>query len=158
MKGYWQFLKVLYPTITYAIGEVPERVENNPNSFIYRFIVNLKGLHTEIENVELPYHEGHIGKRYYYVISEDGELRLTTLDTMSPEEAAGYNISKPDGTLVKVSIEDLLLSPEKYRDIIEFFEKPDFALRREYECVYSYMKSINVEDACKEKDLFDYLD
>ena len=40
-------------------------------------------------------------KRYYYVISEDGELRLTTLDTMSPEEAAGYNISKPDGTLVK---------------------------------------------------------
>lgn len=157
-KGYWKFLKILYPTITYATGEVPERVENNPSSFIYRFIVNLKGLHTEIGNEGMPYHEGHIMKRYYYVISEDGELRLTALDTMSPEEAEGYNISKPDGMLIKVSIEDLLLNPEVFRDIIDFFESSDFALRREYESVYSFMKSINIEDACKEKDLFDYLD
>lgn len=157
-KGYWRFLKVLYPTITYATGEVPERIENNPSSFIYRFIVNLKGLHNEIGNKDLPHHEAYIKKRYFYVISEAGELRLTALDAMTLEEAGEYDTSNPDGILSKVSIEELLLNPEAYRDIVEFFESPDFALRKEYEGVYDFMKSINTEDACKEKDLFDYLD
>ena len=157
-EGYWKFLKKLYPVITYATGAVPERVENNPSSFIYRFIVNQKGFHNEIEKEVLPHYEEYVKKRYFYVISELGELRLTALEAMLPNEAAKYDISNPDGILSKVPIEEVLSAPDEHKVIVELFESPDFVLHKEYESVYLFMKSIKIEDACKEKDLFDYLD
>ena len=142
-NGYWTFLKEMYPTIFAQEGEPGEFYENDPESYLYNFIVN-ETLHRhngELYNVKWPDVIDYCNRKEWVSILKehvlaDGEMRYysETMELDDVDDEYIYENGEPDleGISWEIEISELLKRPDKFQELIVFMESDDFPLKKEY--------------------------
>jgi len=142
-NGYWSFLEEMYPTIFAQEGEPGEFYENDPESYLYNFIVN-ETLHRhngELYNVKWPDVIDYCNRKEWVSILKervlaDGEIRYfsETMELDDVDDEYIYENGEPDleGVSWEVEISELLKRPDRFQELIVFMESDDFSLKKEY--------------------------
>lgn len=142
-NGYWSFLEEMYPTIFAQEGEPGEFYENDPESYLYNFIVN-ETLHRhngELYNVKWPDAIDYCNRKEWVSILKervlaDGEIRYfsETMELDDVDDEYIYENGEPDleGVSWEVEISELLRRPDRFQELIVFMESDDFPLKKEY--------------------------
>lgn len=179
-EEYWEFLEKMYPSIFCEKGETGETYTNEASSFLYRFIVQGKGL----ENVDSLYHHEWPKQLYdlptkIWVEAYSAFLEYGAFDDYSDPEyipdAALENTSiveedelpyrysdyfgdpEQKGVTVEIDISELRKNPHRYIELRGHMEQPDFPLLCEYQNVKGYYRMLQkrMELESESDDLFD---
>ena len=155
---YMTFLSIIYPTISYTIGDVVK--EKNPcsSSFVYNFIRKVAGLDKPAEvgdyveqDLELEFSSGE----YYETLNEDmpivGPCNISNKDEFDPNE-----LPQPCGWDIDLVVRDLLNERSKYEPLIEEMSADYDPLHEEYEAIRKYYESLKKQKEAKPND-FDSL-
>ena len=163
---YWGFLENQYPCIYHEEGSVGETFFNEPQSFIYRFFADVKGL-SEYLNLDYAKWPNQINllptttwvSAYKKFTDSDAyeeyprperipEEELES-ETIVDEDDLPYQYSSyfgdPDmlGYTTKIEICDLIKNPSKYKQILDFMKSDGFPLAVEYYAVKEYFDQLN---------------
>lgn len=161
--GYWTFLKELYPTIYYDHGEVDDSADNEPNSYIYNFIICEKHLAGCIESSVFPFEEEFVGREYVYLDDEwndpEGDYAGGLIDKDEVSLDYKYEYGDPDtvGWNLEFDVETILSDPDEYDKFIKILDKDDFPLKEEYVRVRDYLEEMKEEQDPEGTNLFDFL-
>lgn len=160
-NGYWTFLETMYPALYYEEGETNEFSSNEPESFLYNFIIHAKSLYEILGNDDLPHDEEFITHEWVYLDEhwrdEDGEVidGLVEADEV-PREYEEY-FGTPDivGRNFELKIEHILSYPDEYSDIISQLESRGFPLMDEFINAREYWQELVDKKQPAGDDLFD---
>ena len=161
--GYLTFLKKIYPSIYYDVGEVDTSYRNTARSFIYNFIVNTKHLSRKINDSDIPFNENLISSEYAYInknwrdSDKDTGEELIDIAELDDEYISRYGDPEVVGWNLEIDIEDIFELPEDYGDIIAALTNENFALNQEYRTVKQYLRKLQKDLTPKGDDLFDLL-
>lgn len=144
-NGYWTFLDEMYPVIYSYSGTPGDYTENNPQSYLYNFLVN-ESLHrnNELYNIQWPssisycnqtewtslmkgYYIGSDGKQYCR--SETVEMDSVDVDDAYIEE---YGEPEVEGVTWEIDVNDIRHSKKYCSDLVAFIEDDSFLLKIEY--------------------------
>ena len=168
-NGYWSFLIHVYPEISYAVGKTSESdPDNEPNSFIYRFVAEHIGAlhHNKFGEfgTSFPGYEyfDHLDFVRRVLVDEDGYEEIDVAPVY--DLAEDFNPEKHEicGSIYSFLIVDLRDHrneededipetldpynprnyPEEVGEVIEKLDSKSFPLRVEYENVHNYYVSL----------------
>lgn len=140
-NGYWTFLYEMYSTIYAQEGQPGECYENEPESYLYNFIVN-ETLHRhngELYNLKWPDDIDYCNRKEWVSIETEEYTRegILTLRT-KVVELNDYDYIEIDeepnieGVSWEISISDILKRPDFFSKLISFMENDSFPLKKEY--------------------------
>lgn len=162
---YWTFLAKLYPYINYDYGDVADSSSNDPKSFIYDFIVKINKLHEEVDDEILPFDDEFISEKYVNITGnwdnpeykEDWEDELVNENEVESDYIFEYG--DPDVVGWNLSIDSAFVAddPDTYEELLKILDDDDFALKKEYIAVRSYLQKLKAGLTPKGDDLFDLL-
>ena len=161
--GYWTFLKELYPTIYYDNGEVDDSSDNEPNSYIYDFIISEKHIHGYTELANFPFCEEFVSREYVYLDEDwndpEGVYSGGLIDKEDVSLDYIYEYGDPDtvGWNLEFDVDRVLDEPEKYEEFINILDSDDFPLKEEYVQVRDYLEEMKEEQDPEGTNLFDFL-
>lgn len=161
--GYWTFLKELYPTIYYDNGEVDDSSDNEPNSYIYDFIISEKHIHGYAELANFPFCEEFVSREYVYLDEDwndpEGVYSGGLIDKEDVSLDYIYEYGDPDtvGWNLEFDVDRVLDEPEKYGEFIKILYSDDFPLKEEYVQVRDYLEEMKEEQDPEGTNLFDFL-
>lgn len=155
------FWETMYPALYYEEGETNEFSSNEPESFLYNFIIHAKSLYEILGNDDLPHDEEFITHEWVYLDEhwrdEDGEVidGLVEADEV-PREYEEY-FGTPDivGRNFELKIEHILSYPDEYSDIISQLESRGFPLMDEFINAREYWQELVDKKQPAGDDLFD---
>lgn len=169
--GYWTYLEKMFPTVCAEAGEPGEVLENEADSYLYDFFLHITGIRTsgELYNLDWPasitYCEMDewvsVPKTY---ISGNGETvtryeSMTLREWEDSEKNIFDDIEQPEveGASIRIDISKIRSNPERFQDLIEFMERDDFLLKREYNRARQVTEIINkkANKKANEEDWFD---
>ncbi len=142
-SGYWTFLLEMYSSIYINQGETNEYYENEPESYLYNFIVN-ESLHRhngELDNLDWPNDIDFCNRKEWVSIEKDRYMRdgksyvsaeTVELDSVSDEYIEMHGEPEIEGTSWEIRVGDLLRNPQYYEELIPFMEDDTFPLKKEY--------------------------
>lgn len=142
-NGYWTFLYEMYSRIYAQEGEPGECYENDPESYLYNFIVN-ETLHRhngELYNVQWPDVIDYCNRKEWVSIEtnrymRDGKQYVSTevveLDDVDDEYIDMHGEPEIEGISWEIEISEILRRNDFFRELIEFMESDDFPLKKEY--------------------------
>jgi len=151
--GYWTFLEEMYPIIYSQEGQPGELCENDPQSYLYNFIVNetLSRHNGELYNVSWPDSIRFCPTEEWVTVPErmlaGYERVITRYETMTMEEweRRERNIFEEDedppeveGITISIDIVDIRRDVATFSDLIEFIDNEDFPLKQEYLAMRKY--------------------
>lgn len=177
---YWAFLESQYPFLYYEQGEVGDTEYNEPQSFLYKFIVKAKALehYSEMDLIEWPssihclpaktwvsvYKKFTDGEHYaLYPIPEaipEAELEdkeIVAEDELPYQYSSYFGDPDPVGWTTEIEIYELRKNPEKHDELRSFMEAEGFPLWEEYHKVKEYCLELDKKTAREKtsKALFD---
>lgn len=177
---YWAFLENQYPLLYHEQGEVGDSEYNEPQSFLYKFIVNAKSLdsYTYLDTLEWPSSIGNLPSKtwvsaykkfmdsesydIYPVPEAIPEAELDYKETVAEDDlpyqySSYFGEPEPVGWTTEIDIYELRKNPEKHRVIRSFIEAEEFPLREEYHRVKEYCSELDkkTEREKASKALFD---
>lgn len=142
-NGYWTFLDEMYPTIFAQEGDPGECYENDPESYLYNFIVN-ETLHRhngELYNLRWPDDVNYCGRKEWVSI-ENGEYwkdgkhyaRTKVVEMSEVDDVYCEMHGEPEieGVSWEIQISELLRRRDFFHEVITFMEDDDFPLKKEY--------------------------
>lgn len=179
-EEYWEFLEKQYPYLYHEQGEVGDSNYNEPQSFIYKFLVDAKGLdeYEALDLMEWPrqiadlptkvwvsvyreFTEGEAFERFPVPEAIDDAL-LDDKDVVSEDQlpyqyTSYFGDPDPVGFTTEIDIYNLRKYPKRYELIRSFMEADEFPLLLEYGRIKEYYKELNAKTAREKasKALFD---
>ena len=179
-EEYWEFLERQYPYLCYERGEVGESYSNEPDSFIYKFLIKAKklDLYGDLDTVVWPSQIEELPTRKWvfayrkFLDSEAFEKFLTPEDipddmlffsNIVDEDELPYQYTDffgdpdPAGSSIDIDIYKFREDPEHFRSIRDFMEADRFPLIKEYRRVKDYYNKLKEKTAREmaSKALFD---
>lgn len=142
-NGYWTFIEEMYPTVFAQEGEPGEYYENDPESYLYNFIVN-ETLHRhsgELYEVKWPDAIDGCNRKEWVSIEKsreyvDGKIRCFTetieLNHVDAEYIDMHGEPEIEGVSWEIEISKIFRRRDRFRELIEFMESDDFPLKKEY--------------------------
>lgn len=142
-NGYWTFLYEMYSRIYAQEDEPGECYENDPESYLYNFIVN-ETLHRhngELYNVQWPDVIDYCNRKEWVSIEtnrymRDGRQYVSTevveLDDVDDEYIDMHGEPEIEGVSWEIEISEILRRNDFFSELIEFMESDDFPLKKEY--------------------------
>ena len=142
-NGYWTFMEEMYSTIFAQEGEPGDFYENDPESYLYDFIVN-ETLHRhngELYNVQWPDVIDYCNRKEWVSIEKsrqyvDGKVRCFTetieLDQVDAEYIDMHGEPEIEGVSWEIEVSELMRRRDRFRELIEFMEDDTFPLKKEY--------------------------
>ncbi len=179
---YMGFIEEQYPCIYHEEGDVGETFFNEPQSFIYRFLADVKNLsqYSNLDYTEWPnqinllpittwvsaykrFTDSDAYEEYprpEMIPEEELEEKITVDEDNLPYQYSSY-FGDPDmvGYTTKIEIYDLVKNPSKYQQILDFMESEEFPLVSEYRAVKEDFNRLNSKTQREKasKALFDDL-
>ena len=143
--GYWTFLEVMYPQITYSSEDeyrFSRRVAE-PHSFLLSAVLDISGFNgigriqrDIITLAELPYYEE-------LEIERIPHRRQRTLFDSKHEE---YDIEEVEderaGYICRFTVSEICKKPEDYEDLMAELNDDKFIFKKQYHSVQRYMKEL----------------
>ena len=179
-EEYWTFLESQYPEFIYEEGEVGESYLCEAQSFIYRNIIQEKGLASKTDIYKLKWPEqirGLPSKNWvcvyrkftdyaaYEQYPDPEKIDETELDETVIVDENSYPymyteyFGEPDVVGTSISVETAVIHEHssQYADIHAFMEKPDFPFAEEFKNVKRYYADLKkrTERETESDDLFD---
>lgn len=161
--GYWTFLKILYPEINYDYGDTDQSFENEPQSFIYSFIIDKYDFQEYIDNNVFPYDSNFVIRRFVYLDDEwkdgtgNGSNELVEIEDLSSEYISEYGIPDVVGWNLSFDVSDIIEDPSRYNEIYKILDDDKFPLKIEYFAVREFLKEMQEKQEPEGTDLFDFL-
>ena len=151
---YMTFLSIVYPKISYTIGDVVKTKNPCSSSFVYNFIRKVAGLDKPADvgdyveqDLELDFSTGE----YYETLNEDmpivGPCNISNKDEFDPNE-----LPQPCGWDIELVIRDLLNERSKYEPLIEEMSADYDPLHEEYESIRRYYEDLKKQKEAKPED------
>lgn len=128
--GYWSFLEIMYPHISYEVGETLDYDTISPSSYLYEFIRDLL-FENRLDRLALPYYDEFAVEKYGYIENE-GDHELVNLSDVSYEYIQENGEPDPVGWTLEIDIADLRKKDYRYKELVSLIEKDDFPLKVEY--------------------------
>jgi hypothetical protein len=159
-KEYWTFLEKMYPILYYDRGEAGNESVNQPESFLYNFIIQKEGIAGYLDNEDLPEDEDFLTDEWVYLEEgyNDPDIDTDALIEISEiphEYKLRYGTPDVVGRNYEIDVEKVFASPEYYRGIVDILEDEWFPLRIEYEEAREYLETLKKRKAIPGDDLFD---
>lgn len=159
-EGYRTFLRKMYPVLYYDRGEAGDESENEPESFLYDFIIKKENICSYFTGAELPDDEEFLTKEWVYL---DEEYQDPDIDTDSLIEVGEipfeYKCEYGDPDVVgwnyEMDVDHVFSHPKAYEGLIELLENPTFPLKDEYDRVREYLEELRSKKETPGDDLFD---
>ena len=158
--GYWTFLEVMYPQITYSSEDeyrFSRRVVE-PRSFLLSAVLDISGFNESgrivkdmITLAELPYYEElEIERipRYKQVayITSHGDEEIEEVE----EKEAGY--------ICQFTVSEVRQQPENFEDLLTELNSDKFVFKKQYHAIQQYMKELAAKQKSEDNTLFDLLE
>lgn len=168
-KGYWTFLEEMYPVFFLQEGDVTQYYENDPQSYLYDFIVN-ESLHRHNGELDLlewwPEQIESFQRKEWYRIErtasqQDGKQYVLSLaveyDELDDEYLSIHGIPQISGVSWQVQIHEILSNPDYYSPLIEFIENDSFPLKKEYNEMRTFTQQLDesINEKSPSDDWFD---
>ncbi|MEG0835092.1 MAG: NACHT domain-containing protein, partial [Christensenellaceae bacterium] len=159
-NGYWTFLETMYPVLYYEEGETDGFTFNDPQSFLYGFIIRKQLINAYLSNDDLSLDERFITNEWVYLddLYQDPEIdtdRLIELNEVPSEYTREFGEPDVVGRNYEIEIETLLSDSQRYKDIIERLEHDDFPLMTEFKKAREYFNRLLDSHFVTSDDLFD---
>lgn len=159
-NGYWTFLEKMYPVLYYEEGETDGFTFNDPQSFLYGFIIHKQSINACLSNDDLSLDERFITNEWVYLdenyqnpdIDTD---RLIELNEVPSEYTREFGEPEVVGRNYEIEIDKLLSDSQHYKDIIECLESDDFPLMAEFKEAREYFSRLLDSHCIPSDDLFD---
>lgn len=159
-QGYWTFLQKMYPILYYEKGDTGTCNFNEPESFLYDFIIHKENIYASLENDDFPEEEEFVTNEWVYLDENYHDQDIDPDSLMELEEVPReylYEFGKPDivGRNYEIEISSLLRSPQYYEGLIEHMEGETFPLMVEYNEIRAYLEVLKEKRSALGDDLFD---
>ena len=164
--GYWSFMREMYPNIFAVDGESGEYYENDPQSYLYNFIIN-ETAHRhngELYNIKWPDSIDYCNRKEWVTVSEpyftpigEQRYRQETVELNSVSSDYIYENGEPDieGVSWDIDVDDILKNTKRFQDLIDFMENDSFPLKKEYLAMRDLYNLLNKEIKSQSDDIFD---
>ena len=148
---YMTFLSLVYPEISYSMGDVLKEKEPISSEFVYNFLRKTIGFTRPPEigdyleqDLELEFSTGE----YYQTLNEDmplvGPCNISNKDEFEPNE-----LPMPVGYDITLRVKDLITERSKYQPLIDEMSDDSEELHQEYEAVRAYYEKLKKEKESK---------
>lgn len=169
-NGYQTFLELMYPTVYAYEGNIGDYDENEPQSFLYNFVVNEKLIRenelcdlkwpscisycrqTEWTSKIIGTYVGADGKQFCH--AEPVEINSAIDDEDYIER---WGEPEVEGMTWEIDVIDIYSNKERFAKLIAFIEDDSFPLKQEYNAVRKYTEELNqrINSKSKSDDWFD---
>lgn len=153
-NGYWTFLEIMYPIITYKKGDVDAYVTNSPSSYLYDFIK-----HQNFDNYgdcdSLSFDDSLVTEEYCYVEDGDGNEELIELNEVDYDYKMEHGTPEVVGWVLEVDVSKTTEKPAKHKRLIAELDSDDFVLKQEYLAARQYFDKILSKTKPSGNSLFD---
>ena len=141
--GYWTFLYEMYSRIYAQEGNPGDLYENDPESYLYNFIVN-ETLHRhngELYNVKWPDDIDYCNRKEWVSIEKgefmrDGKRYVRTeiveLDEVDVEYIDEHGEPEIEGVSWEIDVSEIRRRSDFFAQLIAFMEDDSFPLKKEY--------------------------
>lgn len=159
-NGYWTFLEKMYPVLYYEEGETDGFALNDPQSFLYGFIIRKQSINACLGNDDLSLDERFITNEWVYLDEDyrnpdiDAD-RLIELDEVPFDYIHEYGEPDVIGRNYEIDIETLLSDQQYYSDILQSLENDNFPLMSEFKEAREYFIKLQDKHSVTSNDLFD---
>ena len=155
--GYWTFLRTVRPRFKYYVGEVDCYSQTSTPSFLYGFIIDHFKFARDIIDFRgnMPFYKDLVSDEFVEVEIADGEgyrgKSCVSVESFSP----AYRDKLPPvvGWELSVKVKYLSDKSEKYHELIEIMEKPEFPFMAEYQMVRTFMDQLKKKTSRKTSGL-----
>lgn len=159
-NGYWTFLQKMYPVLYYEEGETDGFIFNDPESFLYGFMIHKQSINAYLSNDDLSLDERFITNKWVYLDEhyQDPDIdtdRLIELNEVPSEYVEEYGEPDVVGRNYEIEIEKLLSDPDYYKDVIRCLESEEFPLMDEFKEAREYFCRLLDSHLVPSDDLFD---
>lgn len=158
--GYWTFLQRMYPVLYYENGETNGYSENEPESFLYDSIVNIRFIKAILGHDDLPFDECFITNEWVYLDEKYNDPDIDTDSLIDIEDVPWDYIEKygePEivGRNYEIHIDEIVKNPNSHKDLISLLDNDNFPLKAEFLEVRQYMQELIDRQEVVGDDLFD---
>ena len=158
--GYRTFLKKMYPVLYYDKGEAGDDSVNEPESFLYNFIIQKEYIAAYLSFEDFPDDDEFVTSEWAYL---DERYNDPDIDTDSLIERGEipydykYEFGEPDivGWNYEIDVETIFASPRRYEGVIGMLESEEFPLKQEYNEAREYLEKLKDKKVTPGDDLFD---
>lgn len=158
--GYWTFLQRMYPTLYYEKGETNGSSFNEPDSFLYDFIIHVQRIKSYLVDDDMPQDERFLTNEWVYLDEDyhdpdydtDGLIDLDEVPWRYKDE---YGDPDVVGWNYELDIAKVLDDPISNRDVIELLDSSDFPIKEEFLAAREYMQELIDKGETVGDDLFD---
>lgn len=159
-EGYRTFLKKMYPVLYYDKGEAGDDSVNEPESFLYNFIIQKENIAAYLSSEDFPDDDEFVTSEWAYLDERYNDPDIDT-DSLIERGEIPYNykyeFGDPDivGWNYEIDVETIFASPRRYESVIELLESEEFPLKQEYNEVREYLERLKDKKVTPGDDLFD---
>ena len=167
-NGYWTFLYEMYSRIYAQEGETGECYENDPESYLYNFIVN-ETLHRhngELYNIQWPDDIDYCNRKEWVSIEKDEFTRdgkhyiyaeVVEMDDVSDEYIDLHGEPEIEGVSWEIEVDSLLQRSDFFSELIAFMGSDSFPLKKEYNEMRQFTDWLNktINEKPSSDDWFD---
>lgn len=154
-KDYNDFVKTVYKNLAYSIGDVPYKIPNCADSFLYNFIDTnvLKSEPFILENI--PMHKNFVTEEFVNVKNNrSGEMESMPAEFIAFDNDNNEPVN-PDGWRLVFNTESIYKEPEEYQDIVDALSSDSCPIKIEYKKVKTYYDKLLKLQKQSGDDLFD---
>ena len=161
--GYWTFLEEMYPIISYTDGEVEDWDDNEPESYMFEFI--LKQLDTDYRLYvgHLPFYEslvteevkGYMGP--LAVETKNGDTAVFEWPYYEMDEDEEPPEPEIIGYKLEFDVAKVRQRPEKYAELLATLDDNSFIFKCEYNAARVYLDMLRDKMRERSDDLNDLL-
>jgi len=161
---YWTFIQKAYGDVYLDGGEIPDWTINDPDSYIYFFIIDMLGCQADFTSFEAPHLPEFTCNEYAYGVSDSDDLIAEKDDEYEPDEYVDDpdtelmdvedicyeykdNYGDPDVVGWTLEIDSSKINEDGYKEIKAIMEQPDFPLQKEYDDVKCYLERLKEEQS-----------
>ena len=140
--GYWTFLSEIYGNIGMTTGNVSEWTINEPQSFLYDFIVTQYEIKESDSEFEAPYDDTFVDACFIFGCDERGHQGLVKIkgnevDEETAERIEGWNLIVDPLRLFKYST--------THKELYAMMDDDEFPFKREYTSVRRLLDKMRAE-------------
>lgn len=156
--GYHTFLKEIYPSFDYQIGEAPDFCAEAPQAFLYsRLLKSFKISGTETYGFsDLPPQGDLLMDEFFDCVDENNHWVLGSREEFCIN-VFEYRSPEPVGWRYVVEIDDVFEVPENYAELLKIIDHDGFVLKREYAGARDYLKQLKDRQKSADDTLLDLL-
>jgi len=151
--GYWTFLEIIYPVITYEKGEVNDYTTITPASYLFCYILSLLDVDWKLHCEDLPEVDQFLINEYGNIQTGKNSFELINIDNMDKVYAEyDWLQEEPEAVGWRYRFTIAQVRSRKFEDVAKTLEDDRFVFKMEYEAARVYLNEL--KDKHQRKDDF----